>query len=211
MLRTTGIDSVKNGKEIAMPVQSLPQNPSLENLRKQAKSLRKAVLDNEQASLVRVREFQPHPDEAISKFSRADSQLVLARSYGFSSWSKLKQYLEVRDNYFFLPPAPAAESESEPVADRFARLACLSYQSTDHKRRREQAREIFAAYPSVVRENIYVAATVGVVEIVRELLRANPGLVAQRGGRHAVSPGLGTRAEGATTRGRSTRKPARTR
>ena len=51
-----------------MPTQPLPNNPSLENLRKQAKSLRKSVLAHESEALARVREFHPRPNEAISKF-----------------------------------------------------------------------------------------------------------------------------------------------
>src|SRR5262245_34773536 len=87
MWRTTGISPpVKNGKEVAMPVQSLPSNPSFENLRKQAKSLRQAVQKNEPGALAQVREFHPHPDEVNNKFALRDAQLVIARSYAFTSW-----------------------------------------------------------------------------------------------------------------------------
>jgi hypothetical protein len=49
-----------------------------------------------------VREFHPRLTEAsagppeLAAFSRADAQLVLARSFGFPSWPKLKAYLEPR-------------------------------------------------------------------------------------------------------------------
>ena len=72
-----------------MPTQSLPNNPSLENLRKQAKSLRNAVQENDAGALARVREFHPRADEALRNFTLSDSQLVIARSYAFASWSKL--------------------------------------------------------------------------------------------------------------------------
>ena len=82
-----------------MPTQPLPNNPSLENLRKQAKSLRKAVQANAADALARVREFHPRSDEAFKNFSLSSAQLVIARSHGFASWSKLKQHLEVVDEY----------------------------------------------------------------------------------------------------------------
>ena len=96
-----------------MPVQPLPDNPSLENLRKQAKGLRKAASASEPDALARVREFHPRPDEALQKFSLHDAHLVIARSHGFASWSKLKKYLEVVDQHSWLPTQPAGE---EPLS-----------------------------------------------------------------------------------------------
>src|SRR5262245_48928597 len=109
-----------------MPVQPLPDNPSLENLRKQAKGLRKAASANEPGALARIREFHPRPDAALRKFSLHDAQLVVARSYGFTSWSKLKKYFEVVDQHSWVPSEPAGDN-SETLSDRFLRLACLTY------------------------------------------------------------------------------------
>src|SRR5260370_143723 len=109
-----------------MPTQPLPNNPSLENLRKQAKSLRNAVHANESDALTRVREFHPHPDEGLQKVSLGDAQLVIARSHGFASWSKLKQHLEVVKQHSWCVPEEPADAGSEAIADRFIRLACLT-------------------------------------------------------------------------------------
>jgi ankyrin repeat protein len=167
-----------------MPVQPLPDNPSLENLRKQAKGLRKAASASQPDALARVREFHPRPDEALQKFSLHDAHLVIARSHGFGSWSTLKKYLEVVGQHSWLPTQPAGE---EPPADRFLRLACLTYLA-DPPSRRDQAREMLASHPSLSRENIYTAAAVGDVAAVQEMLAANPGLASLRGGPHRWEP-----------------------
>jgi ankyrin repeat protein len=168
-----------------MPTQQLPSNPSLENLRKQAKSLRKAVVENDPDASARVREFHPHADDAIRKFSLSDAQLVTARTYGFSSWAKLKQYLDVLDQHSFLPPKKP--DDSEPLADQFVHNACLDY-SSDHTTRHVRARELFAQNPSLSKENIYTAVTVGEVATVREMLSKNKRLAKLRGGPHNWEP-----------------------
>ena len=170
-----------------MPTQELPSRPSLENLRKQAKSLRKSVLANEPDALDRVREFHPRAAQALEKFSLSDAQLIIARCYDFSSWTRLKQYVVALSEHFFLPAQLGGNAEAEPLADRFIRLACLDY-SSDHADRRVRARELLAQNPQLAGENIYSAATVGNVAAVNELLRKNRKLASQRGGPHNWEP-----------------------
>lgn len=74
------------------PTRPLPPQPSLEQLRKQAKELLKAYRAGDAAAVLEVDRFEAHPDPA--KFSLADAQRVLARAYGFASWTKLKQHVE---------------------------------------------------------------------------------------------------------------------
>ncbi len=170
-----------------MPTQSLPKNPSLENLRKQAKSLCKSVLANEPDALDRVREFHPRMNDALVKFSLSDAQLVIARSHDFASWSKLKQYVETLDQHFFMPKKLDDTDDAEPLPDRFIRLACLDYAS-DHADRRVRARELLAESPQLARASIFTAATVGDVAAVRKMLRQNPKLASLRGGPHNWEP-----------------------
>lgn len=175
-----------------MPTQPLPNNPSLENLRKQAKSLRKAVQTNEADQIARVREFHPRVDEAIKNFSLSDAQLVIARSHGFASWSKLKRHLDVVNEYSWCAPEePTADDDPATIADRFIRLACLTY-SGDWTSRQDQARELLAAHPSISVDSIYAAATVGDVVAVRQMLAENPALAKMRGGPHKWEPLLYT-------------------
>src|SRR5258705_12415939 len=108
-----------------MPIQQLPRNPSLENLRKQAKSLHRAVLANDAEALNKFREFHPTQDQ--QKLTLAGAQFVLARSYDFPSWTKLKQYVQVVSQRTFSPPTEP--DDPEPLADRLLRSACLDYRS----------------------------------------------------------------------------------
>ena len=89
---------------------SLPSRPSLEQLRNQAKDLRKQFLAGEPAAVERVRQF--HPDfsnspltpsvgERVTEggvrgetFRLHDAQWVVAREHGFASWPKLKEHVE---------------------------------------------------------------------------------------------------------------------
>ena len=71
---------------------SLPDKPSLSQLRKQAKELLKAYRDGDRAAVTEVERFERKPEPA--QFALADAQRVLARAYGFASWTKLKQHVE---------------------------------------------------------------------------------------------------------------------
>lgn len=74
------------------PAQRLPERPDLAQLRRQAKELRKAYVagDAEAAALVAAHYRDPDPDDL--PLHRA--QLVVARSYGFDSWPKLKAFVD---------------------------------------------------------------------------------------------------------------------
>ena len=168
-----------------MPVQELPSNPSFENLRKQARTLQRAFIANEPEALSRVREF--HPTQPPKTFRLSDAQFVIARSYGFSSWTKLKEYVEVVALHSFMPADPRAVADSEPAVDRFVRLACLDYLE-DHAERRVLARKMFADNPALAGENIYSATTVGDIRAVESMLRQNPGLATTRGGPYGWEP-----------------------
>lgn len=77
----------------------LPPRPSLEQLRKQAKSLLKRQQSADPAALARIRENHPQwrglsPEQAAaSSFTLAEAQLVIAREYGFASWSRLQSHV----------------------------------------------------------------------------------------------------------------------
>jgi ankyrin repeat protein len=70
---------------------SLPAAPSLEQLRKQAKDLLRGHRAGDPGVAARVQAHHPHPDEPL-KLSGA--QLVVAREYGFSSWPRLRAYVD---------------------------------------------------------------------------------------------------------------------
>ncbi len=91
----------------------LPPNPSLEQLKKQAKSLLKLRQAADSGALTRIRQNHPRwknlPERqaAASPFALADAQLVIAREYGFASWSRLQSHVKTLE---------AASSTAEAVA-----------------------------------------------------------------------------------------------
>ena len=78
----------------------LPPRPSLEQLRKQAKSLLKHQQAADSPALTRIRESHPRwrnlANEQIAKspFTLADAQFVIANEFGFASWSSLLSHLK---------------------------------------------------------------------------------------------------------------------
>jgi hypothetical protein len=137
MPKTSGSKSTQS-----LAVQPLPDNASLENLRKQAKSLLKSVRAQEPEAVARYDAFQPHPGKSKLR-SLSGAQLAIARSYGFASWSKLKQHFDVVAEYSSLPDALTASDTSDSLVDRFISLACLNY-TNDHSTRRDEARKLLA-------------------------------------------------------------------
>jgi hypothetical protein len=68
----------------------LPEHPSLEQLRKQAKELLRAWRAGHQDAIERARTHAPR-----ARTPRlADAQLILSREYGFESWPKLLHHIE---------------------------------------------------------------------------------------------------------------------
>ncbi|HKE58860.1 MAG TPA: hypothetical protein VKB46_19245 [Pyrinomonadaceae bacterium] len=67
----------------------LPERPSLEQLRKQAKELLQLVRNGDSSALRRLHTYKPDVAEPIL----TDAQYVLAREHGFDSWPKLVHYV----------------------------------------------------------------------------------------------------------------------
>ena len=74
------------------PTRQLPAQPSLEQLRKQAKDLLEQFRAGEAAAVAEVRIFENDP--APTAFALNDAQRVLARAYGYASWPKLKAFVD---------------------------------------------------------------------------------------------------------------------
>jgi hypothetical protein len=77
----------------------LPDQSTLENLRKQARAFQRLVRSGIPGALETVAEFHPRlgsitaDSPLLGAFSLGDAQLVIARQYGFPSWPRLRQYL----------------------------------------------------------------------------------------------------------------------
>lgn len=85
-----------------MPTVPLPERPDLEQLKKQAKLLQRTVRSGHPKALALVAEHQANAVLGDG-FSLDAAQFVLARSYGFASWPKLRQHVAA----LVPPPEPA--------------------------------------------------------------------------------------------------------
>jgi len=72
-----------------LPSKDLPVNPNLEHLRKQAKALLYSFRQQEPEAIARFSALQL---KAAPKLS--DAQRLVAREYGFNSWSTLKKHID---------------------------------------------------------------------------------------------------------------------
>ncbi len=85
-----------------MPPHLLPARPSLEQLKNQAKDLLKAYRAGQPPAVARFRESMPRPfgtkedQPERPSFSLRDAQLVVAREYGFTSWSQMHEHIQER-------------------------------------------------------------------------------------------------------------------
>jgi ankyrin repeat protein len=132
----------------------LPEQPSLEQLRNQAKDLRRT-----------------------SGIPLWEAQLSVARRYGFTSWARLKQHVELLTRYSRFPERVATDSD----AGTFLRLACLSYYD-DEPGQWEQARRILERAPGLAEGNVYVGAATADADALHRVLAADPAAASREGG-----------------------------
>lgn len=142
---------------------SLPSHPSLENLKKQAKTLqRKCRLGNPEA-LARLR--AKHPQYAkLSNPRLSDCQLVLAREAGFESWPQLKV---------------AVESARKELAQRFVEIACLCYDDPhyDHRSFHQRAGQMLIENPELADASIWSASAAGNAKAIESFFSREPATV----------------------------------
>jgi ankyrin repeat protein len=74
------------------PTRRLTEQPNLEQLRKQAKELLQEFRAGAASAVAEVNRFERKANQ--SSFALSDAQRVLARAYGFSSWPKLKAFVD---------------------------------------------------------------------------------------------------------------------
>jgi ankyrin repeat protein len=159
---------------------SLPPHPSLENLKKQAKTLQRKWRAGHAETLARIRAAHPQHTNLSDHQLRAvkprlsDCQLVLAREAGFESWPQLKV---------------AVQSSNQELANQFVDLACLCYDDPhyDHRSFHARAHELLANHPELAEANIWAAATAGHAAAVKSFL-GDDGELVNRPGPHGWAP-----------------------
>jgi ankyrin repeat protein len=144
-----------------VPALELPDQPSLEQLRKQAKDLRRSA-----------------------GIGLSAAQLAVARRYGFASWTRLKRHVEVVTRYSRFPDRMTADGG--PAAE-FLRLACLAY-ADDQPERWAEARRLLDLDRGIVAGNVHVAAAVADTGELQRILAADPGAARREGGPYRWEP-----------------------
>jgi hypothetical protein len=141
-----------------VPTISLPDDPSLEHLRGQARALQRAADAGDPVARQRILAHKQGHDGDVP-LSLAQS--TLAREYGFASWPRLRHHLDVIARY---------RRDPEPEGDDpFCRLACLNY-TQDGPDRWAQARALRPKNP----ESIWAAAVASPWRAPRAARTASP-------------------------------------
>jgi ankyrin repeat protein len=141
-------------------IKSLPEQPDLEQLKKQAKELLAKVRLGKPAALERIGKQNP------SAFALHDAQLVLARELGFPSWAKLKLHIDTRD-----------ETAAEPALFKAA---------LEGKRRK--VAELLTTYPALATKSIHIASALGDPGPVKAWLEKDRSLATASGGPESLGP-----------------------
>lgn len=148
-------------------MRTLPERPSLEQLKKQAKSLLRAARAQDKAALHRFRLLPAFESTAASELAATelalhDAQSVIAREHGFPSWNALREEVEVRALSF------------DAALDEFVRCATGG--------RHDRAERLLALHPSIATATLQTALVLGDVSGVEARLRECPELAAQPAG-----------------------------
>jgi len=86
-----------------------PHRPNFDQFKHQAKNLLKAYRAGDATAVAEVQRHEHAPDPAA--FALHDAQRVLARSYGFPSWQKLKSYVQTIQPYW-RPLEPKSDDDA---------------------------------------------------------------------------------------------------
>jgi hypothetical protein len=164
-----------------VPTVSIPDDPDLDQLRRKARELQRAVRRGEPDAVALVAEHGA--TEPSATFPLHAAQLVVARALGFASWPKLRHYL---DTVAVLHRAPDQDTPTDRVGT-FLRLACLTY-GDDSPAARQQAQQLLADDPSLATADVYAAAATASVDALDAFLVADPALAHREGGPHRWPP-----------------------
>jgi Ankyrin repeats (many copies) len=168
----------------------LPNNPSLDRLRKDARHLQRGITTNIGDALEAVRDHHPRPDVALAaapdRFALHDAQLIVARSYGFTGWPALVHYLEIAADLSVDPSG--IDEDTLDTSDRFCALASLRYDHTDAPPRRQAAADLLAAHPALVERHVWAAASAADPIALDRHLSTRPDLATAAGGPYGWVP-----------------------
>ncbi len=147
----------------------LPPSHNLENLKKRAKTLLKAVRAHSHDALKQVGPYFGDP----AAISLQQAQLVVARSHGFSSWTRLKAHIDGTHDH-----------SGDQNANRFLDLVTVAYGDVPDfgPKRFQMAADLLAEQPEIAQASIYTAAAIGDAARVAAWLDRDPALLNKPGG-----------------------------
>ena len=164
-----------------MPDRILPNHPSVEQYKKQAKELLRAAKAGEPAAMARMRKHHPRlhalaPDQPQA-VTLTDAQWVIAREHGYESWPAFSKHIET------LSIIRSVQDLADPL-NTFIDVACVDRHGWHGSGALEHADLILARYPHVATGSIYSAAVLGDEASVRAWLKRDPSLATATGGPH---------------------------
>ena len=165
-----------------MATARLPDDPSFEQLRRQAKDLRDLSQAGLQGALDLVGAHHPGGRRAVSL---AGAQFVVARHYGFSSWAALKRHVTMIERYRRAPDEVASAGQ---LTDEFLMLACLRYGGDDSPSRWQRAARLLAEHPEITQTSVHVAAAAADAGALEALLGQDSALASAEGGPYRWAP-----------------------
>ncbi len=156
-----------------MTFQQLPGRPSLEHLRKRAKSLLRGARAAKADALQRFQilpAFAGKTPAQLAALALAlhDAQSVIAREHGFASWNALREHVQERSLSF------------ADAVDEFVRCATGGAAG--------RARRLLTLHAGIARASLHTALVLGDAERVEAELREQPGLATQPGGPQSWEP-----------------------
>lgn len=160
----------------------LPERPSLEQLRRQARDLQRAS-HGPRGAAARAAVDALFPRPAPDPLPLSAAQLVVARMYGFPSWPRLVAHLAIVTEHQRVHIALAEGADPGSV---FLDLACLAYTADDGPHRWAAARVVLEEHPGI--GGVHVAAACADVAAVRRSIAADATTVHVLGGPQGWSP-----------------------
>ena len=162
-----------------MPDRILPDYPSLQQYKKQAKELARDCAAGDRAAVARASKHHPRlrtiPPDKPHRLALVEAQLVLAREHNFASWPKFVRHIET------LRMIRSLENLSDPV-NAFLEVACIDIHGWHGSGTLEHAELLLARYPEVATANIYTAAVLADEATVHAFLAADSSLATTPGG-----------------------------
>jgi ankyrin repeat protein len=186
-----------------MAVRQLPRRPSLEYLRNESRELQREARRGDPEALAFLAEHHPRGEAG----TLTGVQLAVARSYGFASWPKLREHVELINRYFWPPVEAGSDDEDVDLVERFLANACLTYTGVDARQRPRDAAALLDANPEIATASVHAMAAANEADALRAAIATDPTLVERPGGPHRWVPLL--YAAYARIPGRSTLEAAR--